>query len=121
MLNLLESGHQRKLLKRWAPILESGEKITSENTKTVLAQVLENTRAYYASKGMLMEAGPKGVKQADMVGNYTAGDGVLNGQYRSPYTTNDVSKNGDYYLPNVVMPILRRIFPQLIANELVGV
>ena len=118
MLNLLESGHQRKLLKRWAPILESGEKITSENTKTVLAQVLENTRAYYASKGMLMEAGPKGAKQADMLGTYTAGDGVLNGQYRAPYTGSD---KGDYYLPNVVMPILRRIFPQLIANELVGV
>lgn len=56
-MNLLESTHQRKLLKRWAPILESGEKITSENTKVVLAQVLENTRNYYASKGMLMEAG----------------------------------------------------------------
>ena len=118
MLNLLESGHQRKLLKRWAPILESGEKITSENTKTVLAQVLENTRAYYASKGMLMEAGPKGVKQADRVGTYAAGNGVMNGDYRSPYTGGD---RGDYYLPNVVMPILRRIFPQLIANELVGV
>ena len=122
MLNLLESGHQRKLLKRWAPILESGEKITSENTKTVLAQVLENTRAYYASKGMLMEKaavhGPKGAVQADIAGKYTAGDGVLNGDYRAPY---EGGKNGDYYLPNVVMPILRRIFPQLIANELVGV
>lgn len=125
MLNLLESGHQRKLLKRWAPILESGEKITSEQTKLVLAQVLENTRAYYASKGMLMEAapqhGPRGVKQADIVGGYTASDGVLNGKYGAPYTSTAAADRGDYYLPNVVMPILRRIFPDLIANELVGV
>lgn len=115
MMNLLETNHQRKLLKRWAPILESGEKITSENTKIVLAQVLENTRNYYASKGMIAEAG---TTQKSVVGGYTAGDGVLNGTYRNPYVG---GKQGDYYLPNVVMPILRRIFPDLIANELVGV
>lgn len=120
-MTLLESNHQRKLLRRWAPILESGEKITSENTKVVLAQVLENTRNYYASKGMLIsEAGGagKGVTQGSVVGGYTAGDGVMNGKYGSPYTGDP---RGDYYLPNVVMPILRRIFPDLIANELVGV
>lgn len=42
----------------------------------------------------------------------------MNGKYGSPYTG---QPRGDYYLPNVVMPILRRIFPDLIANELVGV
>lgn len=116
MLSLLDSKHQRKLLKKWSPILESGEKIASENVKTTLAQVLENTRNYYASKGMIAEAGPKGYKQADIMGGYKAGDGVFKGQFNDPSYT-----GADYYLPNVVMPILRRIFPQLIANELVGV
>jgi hypothetical protein len=29
--------HQRKLLKKWAPILESGKKIVNESTKVALA------------------------------------------------------------------------------------
>ena len=123
MLNLLESNHQRKLLKRWSPILESGEKITSEHTKAVLAQLLENTRNYYASKIPLNEAegGPQypGIAQGKIVGPYHAGNGVLNGKYGAPYT--GTTPTSDYYLPNIVMPILRRIFPDLIANDLVGV
>ena len=35
--------------------------------------------------------------------------------------TNPQGAYGDYYLPNVVMPMLRRIMPDLIANDLVGV
>ena len=45
--------HQRKLLKKWAPILEHGKAIASESQKVVLAQVLENTRNYYRMKGMI--------------------------------------------------------------------
>ena len=39
--------HQKKLLKKWSPILESGKKIQSESTKVALAQILENTRNFY--------------------------------------------------------------------------
>ena len=115
--------HQRKLLKKWAPILDYGDKIVNESTKIALAQVLENTRNYYKMKGMLNEAGVAntnraGVKHADVVGTYTKGDGVLNGTDSYPYRDGTY---GDYYLPNVVMPMLRRIMPDLIANDLVGV
>lgn len=113
--------HQRKLLKKWGAILESGKKIESEATKIALAQVLENTRNYYKMKGMLNEAGTAnraGIKHADTIGNYTQGDGVLNGADSQPYRGGEY---GDYYLPNVVMPMLRRIMPDLIANDLVGV
>ena len=75
--------HQRKLLKKWAPILDYGKKITNESTKIALAQVLENTRNYYRMKGMLNEAGtfgPRGgITQAGVVGNYEKGKGVLKG------------------------------------------
>lgn len=124
--------HQRKLLKKWSAILESGKKIESEATKIALAQVLENTRNYYRMKGMLNEAGtpnragirgytPNGVIGASPVGK-TGSDGVMKGDNSYPYTgTNDYGGYGDYYLPNVVMPMLRRIMPDLIANDLVGV
>ena len=114
--------HQRKLLKKWAPILDYGKKIVNESTKVALAQVLENTRNYYRMKGMLNEAGTVGIRHADTVG--VKKNGVLRGQDSFPYTADQGAPDGgygDYYLPNVVMPMLRRIMPDLIANDLVGV
>ena len=113
--SLIADPHQRKLLKKWGAILESGKKIQSESTKIALAQVLENTRNYYKMKGMLNEAG---IHQGDVTGGYTKGKGVLTGDDNVPYANGTA---GDFYLPNVVMPMLRRIMPDLIANDLVGV
>lgn len=109
--------HQKKLLKKWSPILESGKKIASESTKIALAQILENTRNFYKMQGMLNEAG---IAHGDTVGKFT-GDGVLRGKNSVPYATGNFNDYGDYYLPNVVIPMLRRIMPDLIANDLVGV
>ena len=128
--SLLMDPHQRKLLKKWAPILESGAPIQSEATKVVLAQVLENTRNYYKmtgqlneakttyGKGVIGQAGPVGSDGSGFGPDGVAGQGVMTGDASVPYTG---STYGDYYLPNVVMPMLRRIMPDLIANELVGV
>lgn len=123
--SLLTDPHQKRLLKKWSPILESGTPIQSESTKIALAQILENTRNYYQMKGMLNEAG---ISQADIVGgkdtnpafgpNATPGGGIMTGTNHYPYAAGTY---GDYYLPNVVMPMLRRIMPDLLANELVAV
>lgn len=116
--SLLMDPHQRKLLKKWAPILEAGAPIQSETTKVALAQVLENTRNYYKMTGMLNEAGvATGVAQTNVIGTKPA-QGVMTGDPSVPYSG---TAYGDYYLPNIVMPMLRRIMPDLIANELVGV
>ena len=64
--NLLTNAYQRRLLKRWKPILESGKTIESTSTKVALAQLLENTRNFYKMRGMLNEAG---VAQANVVGS----------------------------------------------------
>lgn len=48
MINtLISDPHQRRLLKKWGMVLESGKKIQNESTKIVLAQLLENTRNFY--------------------------------------------------------------------------
>lgn len=108
-------------MKKWRPIVEAGEKISSDYTKLALAQVLENTCNEFQRAGLISESG---VTQASVVGGYEKGRGVLKGGYG--YSAGGVSAGGasndkDYYLPNIVMPMLRRIFPTLIANELVGV
>lgn len=81
----------------------------------MLAQVLENTRNYFRMTGMLNEAG---ISQPNVIGAYEPGKGVMKGDNSYPYSG---TEKGDYYLTNVVMPMLRRIMPDLIANELVGV
>ena len=114
--------HQKRLLKKWSAILECGKPIESDNAKLVLAQVLENTYNFYRTKGMLNEAGVAGTQYTPTVGPSRIGPknstGVLQGGYSVPYQNGEY---GDYYLPNVVMPMLRRIMPDLIANDLVGV
>ena len=125
--NLLTNAYQRRLLKRWKPILESGKTIESTSTKVALAQILENTRNFYKAQGLISEAG---VTQAQIVGSEGSGfgpdgvkgKGVMTGQYSVPYSNGDpINGYGDYYLPNVVIPMLRRIMPDLMANELVAV
>lgn len=37
MISLLDSTHQRRLMKKWRPIVEAGEKISSDYTKLALA------------------------------------------------------------------------------------
>ena len=117
--------HQKKLLKKWSPILESGKKIQSESTKVALAQILENTRNFYKMQGMLNEAGI--AHNTVLGGNRVSGkgdsNGFMTGKASVPYATGTVGQPdyGDYYLPNVVIPMLRRIMPDLIANDLVGV
>lgn len=129
MNTLLDSFHQRKLLKKWAPLLEAGAPIQSDSVKIALAQVLENTRNDYARRGLITEAG---VTQAGIMGKGPIGvdgsAGVIKGKFGVAGAVNPALPAGDAangyadnYLPNVVMPILRRIFPDLIANELVGV
>ena len=124
----INDPHQRKLLKKWGAILDYGKKITNESTKVALAQVLENTYNFYKSKGMINEAGPNraGIRSGDVLGadriDKTGSKGVMSGANAYPYSgLTDHGGYGDYYLPNVVMPMLRRIMPDLIANDLVGV
>lgn len=112
------------MLKKWAPILEAGEtKITKLETKKALAQILENTAEEFEKKGLLTEA--TGMTQGDALGGspYDGANkkskGVLKGKLGRENGGGD--KDADFYLPNVIMPMLRRIFPSLIAHELVGV
>lgn len=130
MLALLNSTHQKKLMKKWAPILESGKKIESDYTKLALAQVLENTTNEMRKKGVLLtEAGetghihyPNRIERSSTIGSSpitaTGSTGVMAGDFGLDPAAGGY---GNFYSANIVMPMLRRIFPDLIANELVGV
>jgi hypothetical protein len=105
------------VMKRWAPIVEAGpEKIESFQVKKAVSQLLENTAKEFAKHGVLTEA--MGVENA-------LGTSPVQGKNSTGYLKGKFGRekggDGDFYLPNVIMPMVRRLFPSLIAHELVGV
>jgi len=111
-----------QLLQKWAPMLEAGEKIQSRNTKKALAQIFENTAEDFAKHGLITE----GMKTTDGFGTSPIAQdgkssvGYLKGKFGREGTDAGTDAQ-NMYLPNVIMPMVRRIFPSLIAHELVGV
>lgn len=119
MSKIIDRTQQARMLRKWAPILEAGKRIRSQETAYVLAQCLENTSKELVRKGLIQED-VRGTEVATAAGkiNPFATDGK--GGILKPTDPNGVG-NGDNYLPTTVIPMLRRIFPDLIANELVAV
>ena len=122
-----KSLDMKTLLRKWSPIIEAGDqKISSFETKKALATILENTAGEFERSGLLTEAGEyhAGMGQGSVMGPSPVGKTKSAGYLKGPYgrqKSEPVGANNDFYLPNVIMPMLRRIFPSLIAHELVGV
>lgn len=119
------------IMKRWAPIVEAGsEKIQSFEVKKAVSQLLENTAKEFAKAGLLTEA--TGIPalgmtsgQAYTKGKSPLGPSPIKGNKSTGYLDGTFGRekggDGNFYLPNVIMPMVRRLFPSLIAHELVGV
>ena len=98
------------LLKKWAPLLdhadESTAAITDDHTRLNTAILLENQEQW-----CLNEAGN------------TASTGGAFGTTSSfgGKPSSDFYASGDARLPKILIPMIRRTFPELITNEIVGV
>lgn len=113
MNDILDKNVTAKLLAKWAPVLEAGAPITSEAVRISTAMVLENTEKDFRMKGQINEA------EAGMI---DTGSGGIAGS-ASPVNpgANGVLGVSDFHWPSIVIPMVRRIFPALISNEIVGV
>ena len=100
----LSPDYQDKVVQRWNPVLEAGGAIDNEYVKISTAMVLENTQREF--DGQINEA-------------MSDGNGGVFG------TTVGVGSYGntgnDARIPTIVIPTVRRIFPELLAHEVVGV
>ena len=90
--------------------------VTNVEMQKSLAQLLENTRAQLVRDGLITEAhaGPTSANTGP--GGEVASDYGVNGVLPNP---NGLGNNAFY--PTMVLPVLRRVYPELIAHELVGV
>ena len=110
--------NQEKIFKKWSNLVNCSDDIKDDVLKMSTAIVLENAQQLvdYEAKtrggrSLLFEAA--GLDQG-VYGPDTAASSYAN-------TARDGQGEGDARVPSIVIPMIRRIYPQLIAHKLVGV
>ena len=102
------------LTKKWSLLLDAGDApVKNREMKESLAQLLENTRADLIRNGLLTEA--HGAGSAN-----TGPGGEVASDYGTSVERGTPGANNAFY-PALILPVLRRVYPELIAHELVGV
>jgi len=108
--------NQAAIYKKWQPLIDCQGDIKDESIKMSTAIVLENVQSQIDeqyqiqnSRGLLTEAA--GITTAGAMGPYSAAGSI----------SNTAGQQGDARVPSIVIPMIRRIYPQLIAHKLVGV
>ena len=103
--------YQMKMVEKWAPVLNTDGGIKDAQKRISTALLLENT-VNDSRDQMMMEADAFGM--GAQAGSSSVGTGGAMGQ------EHDFSVN-DSRIPTTVLPLVRRVFPELIAHDLVGV
>ena len=100
------------LLEKWAPVLdytsENVKPITDDHSRLNTAILLENQESWCLKEN---SAGHGGV----------FGSAGSMGQGGAMTPAQDFYATGDARLPKILIPMIRRTFPELITNEIVGV
>ena len=111
----IDQDRASALLEKWNPILNYSSKnvaaIEDEQTRINTAILLENQERWCLREANLASDG--GVFGATLQGSPGQGGAVPGGS--------DFYAAGDARLPKVLIPMIRRTFPELITNEIVGV
>lgn len=106
----------KQLCEKWAPVLNfesaSVAPITNDRTRINTAMLLENQERYCLTEG-------------NVAGGTSGVFGTSVSQFE-PWGANgtpgaDKYAPGDARLPKILIPMIRRTFPELISNEIVGV
>lgn len=112
--SFVDKSRADQLLEKWAPILDfksdSVKEIRDENTRLNTAMLLENQEAWCFQEANANSGGVFGTN---------AGVGSFNGN--SQINNTDSYAQNDARLPKILIPMIRRTFPELISNEIVGV
>lgn len=113
----IDRSRANQLLEKWAPVLDySSDKvrpIEEEHARVTTAMLMENQERW-----CLEESG----NYAGNGGAFGSGS-TIGGIYGPPSSigSGDTYAANDARLPKVLIPMIRRTFPELITNEIVGV
>ena len=110
--NYIDQGRAQQLLEKWSPVLDytSGkvDKIEDAHTRLNTAILLENQEEWC-------------LKESNTSIDGSFGTSINNAQGGAGYSNTDTYATGDARLPKILIPMIRRTFPELITNEIVGV
>lgn len=114
----IDPDRAEQLIKKWSPILDYTSKsitaIEDDHTRLNTAILLENQERWCALNEQNVAGGTGGV--------FTAYSGTVPaGATGGTFGNIDSYATGDARLPKVLIPMIRRTFPELITNEIVGV
>ena len=120
----IDESRATALLEKWAPVLNYTSKnvapIEDDHTRLNTAMLLENQEQW-----CIREAGPNynptGINTAGNGGAFGNAASIGANGYASGTPGTDTYAAGDYRLPKILIPMIRRTFPELITNEIVGV
>lgn len=105
-----DAAYRKACVKKWKKVLfaEHAAPIQDAHTRGVVAVLLEN-QMNAIKNGMVTES----LDSGSIWGGGGFGGGAV--------TATDSYAKGDNRLPKTILPMIRRTFPELIANEVVGV
>ena len=112
------------LIKKWTPLMNAGETpVTNAEMQKSLAQLLENTRADLIRQGLITEhAGSANVGAGgEVASDYGVNVGADGKLVPGAQPQQNVPGANNVFYPSLILPVLRRVYPELIAHELVGV
>lgn len=111
----IDRSRAQQLVEKWAPVLDySSDKVTAiedEHARLTTAILMENQERWCIEEAG-NTAGTSGVFGNNSGGLYNPPGSVTSG---------DTYAQGDSRLPKILIPMVRRTFPELITNEIVGV
>jgi hypothetical protein len=119
--NYIDNNRAEQLLEKWSPVLDyTSDKVNSiENPHTRMntAILLENQEEWCIREAGGNYGGGAGSALGNGLQNISQGGQAGAGAYNS----GDDYATGDQRLPKILIPMIRRTFPELITNEIVGV
>jgi hypothetical protein len=112
----IDKNRAEALLEKWAPVLNYSSKtvapLEDSHTRLNTAMLLENQETWCLNEAGNVAGG------TDSMFNY----GTVNvGSKGGTFGNSDNYATGDARLPKILIPMIRRTFPELISNEIVGV
>jgi hypothetical protein len=114
----IDRSRAQQLVEKWSPVLDySSDKVVAiedEHARLTTAILMENQERW-----CIEEAG----NTAGAGGVFGGPTGSNSALYNPPgtVTSGDRYATGDSRLPKILIPMVRRTFPELITNEIVGV
>jgi hypothetical protein len=113
----IDESRAKVLLEKWGPVLDYSSDnvraIEDDHTRLNTAILLENQEKW------CFEANNVAGGTSNVFGGPAAGAGYYGNQF--PSQNDSAYAAGDARLPKILIPMIRRTFPELITNEIVGV